>query len=87
MRQRYYARRGKSLDPETLLNETGTADMVVCKIASKSNKVVPENVSSKNGIVTYLYIMFYKTIMTAIYSQLLVQLYLFHKNYEALAFV
>jgi hypothetical protein len=51
MRQRYYARRGKTLDPETLLNETGTADMVVCKIASKSTKVVPENLSSKNGIV------------------------------------
>ncbi|XP_060581691.1 uncharacterized protein LOC132738243 [Ruditapes philippinarum] len=48
MRQRYYARRGKTLDPETLLNETGTADMVVCKIASKSNKVVPQNLSSKN---------------------------------------
>ncbi|XP_060576382.1 uncharacterized protein LOC132733723 [Ruditapes philippinarum] len=48
MRQRYYARRGKTLDPETLLNETGTADMVVCKIASKSTKVVPENLSSKN---------------------------------------
>ncbi|XP_060560315.1 uncharacterized protein LOC132720241 [Ruditapes philippinarum] len=48
MRQRYYARRGKTLDPETLLNETGTADMVVCKIASKSNKVDPQNLSSKN---------------------------------------
>ncbi|XP_060553849.1 uncharacterized protein LOC132714936 [Ruditapes philippinarum] len=48
MRQRYYARRGKTLDPDTLLNETGTADMVVCKIASKSTKVVPQNMSSKN---------------------------------------
>ncbi|XP_060553850.1 uncharacterized protein LOC132714937 [Ruditapes philippinarum] len=48
MRQRYYARKGKTLDPETLLNETGTADMVVCKIASKSTKVVPQNMSSKN---------------------------------------
>ncbi|XP_060564781.1 uncharacterized protein LOC132723990, partial [Ruditapes philippinarum] len=51
MRQRYYARRGKTLDPETLLNETGNADMVVCKIASKSNKVVPQNLSSKNDDV------------------------------------
>ncbi|XP_060572518.1 uncharacterized protein LOC132730574 [Ruditapes philippinarum] len=48
LRQRYYARRGKTLDPETLLNETGTADMVVGKIASKSNKVVPQKLSSKN---------------------------------------
>ncbi|XP_060577050.1 uncharacterized protein LOC132734341 [Ruditapes philippinarum] len=48
MRQRYYARRGKTLDPETLLNETGNADMVVSKIASKSNKVVPQKLPSKN---------------------------------------
>ncbi|XP_060581698.1 uncharacterized protein LOC132738248 isoform X1 [Ruditapes philippinarum] len=51
MRQRYYARRGKTLDPETLLNETGNADMVVCKIASKSNKVVHQNMSSVNDDV------------------------------------
>ncbi|XP_060551673.1 uncharacterized protein LOC132713203 [Ruditapes philippinarum] len=48
LRQTYYARRGKTLDPETLLNETGTADMVVVKTVSKSNKVVPENLTSKN---------------------------------------
>ncbi|XP_060606611.1 uncharacterized protein LOC132758923 [Ruditapes philippinarum] len=51
MRQRYYARRGKTLDPETLLNETGNADMVVCKIASKSNKVAPQWLSSLIGDV------------------------------------
>ncbi|XP_060592281.1 uncharacterized protein LOC132746993 [Ruditapes philippinarum] len=48
LRQRYYARRGKTLDPETLLNETGTADMVVGKIASKANKVVPQKLSFMN---------------------------------------
>ncbi|XP_060581694.1 uncharacterized protein LOC132738246 isoform X3 [Ruditapes philippinarum] len=51
LRQRYYARRGKTLDPVTLLNETGTADMVVGKIAGKANKVVPQNLSYKNDDV------------------------------------
>ncbi|XP_060605546.1 uncharacterized protein LOC132758042 [Ruditapes philippinarum] len=51
LRQRYYARRGKSLDPETLLNETGNAEMVVCKIANKSDKIVPQNLSSHNDDV------------------------------------
>jgi hypothetical protein len=60
LRQRYYARRGKTLDPETLLNETGTADMVVGKIASKSNKVVPKKLSSNNGKIILLYTIFSK---------------------------
>jgi hypothetical protein len=69
MRQRYYARRGKTLDPVTLLNETGTADMVVGKIAGKANKVVPQNLSYKNGIVVCVLIdkLFYKIILTAVY--------------------
>ncbi|XP_060551675.1 uncharacterized protein LOC132713204 isoform X2 [Ruditapes philippinarum] len=51
LRQRYYSRRGKTLDPETLLNETGTADMVVVKTVSKSNKVVPEMSSTTDDAV------------------------------------
>jgi hypothetical protein len=73
LRQRYYARRGKTLDPETLLNETGTADVVVVKTVSKSNKVVPENLSSKNGIDTRLHVMFSKRILTTMYLQISVQ--------------
>jgi hypothetical protein len=70
MRQRYYARRGKTLDPETLLNETGNADMVVCKIASKSNKVAPQWLSSLIGMVVYtlIYKLFYKRILTVVFS-------------------
>ena len=50
LRQRYYARRGKTLNPETVLNETGTADMVVEKIHHRSNKVVPQQPSPRTVV-------------------------------------
>ncbi|XP_053386495.1 uncharacterized protein LOC123537765 [Mercenaria mercenaria] len=42
-RQRFYARRGQTVDPTTVLNETGTSDMVISKTPYKSNKIVPLN--------------------------------------------
>ncbi|XP_053374799.1 uncharacterized protein LOC123533120 [Mercenaria mercenaria] len=42
LRRRFYARRGQTVDPSTIVNETGTRDMVITKTPYKKNKVLPE---------------------------------------------
>ncbi|XP_053395164.1 uncharacterized protein LOC123524132 [Mercenaria mercenaria] len=45
-RQRFYARRGQTVDPATVLNETGTRDIVITKTPYKTNKVLPLNLAT-----------------------------------------
>ncbi|XP_053384933.1 uncharacterized protein LOC123536999 [Mercenaria mercenaria] len=42
LRRRFYARRGQRVDPASVLNETGTKDMVLSKTPRKSNIVIPD---------------------------------------------
>ncbi|XP_045192255.2 uncharacterized protein LOC123548782 [Mercenaria mercenaria] len=42
LRRRFYARRGQTIDPSTIVNETGTKDMVISITPYRRNKVIPE---------------------------------------------
>ncbi|XP_045177360.2 uncharacterized protein LOC123537602 [Mercenaria mercenaria] len=42
LRRRFYARRGQRVDPASVLNETGTKDMVLSKTPRRSNIVIPD---------------------------------------------
>ncbi|XP_045172044.1 uncharacterized protein LOC123534065 isoform X2 [Mercenaria mercenaria] len=46
LRRRFYARRGQTIDPSTIVNETGTRDMVLSKTPYKTNKVLPESLAA-----------------------------------------
>ncbi|XP_045172042.2 uncharacterized protein LOC123534064 isoform X2 [Mercenaria mercenaria] len=46
LRRRFYARRGQTIDPSTIVNETGTKDMVLSKTPFKTNKVLPESLAA-----------------------------------------
>ncbi|XP_053407360.1 uncharacterized protein LOC123547974 isoform X2 [Mercenaria mercenaria] len=52
LRRRFYARRGQRIDPSTIVNETGTRDMVISKSPYKTNKVLPENLVAPKTTVT-----------------------------------
>ncbi|XP_053407361.1 uncharacterized protein LOC128559513 [Mercenaria mercenaria] len=52
LRRRFYARRGQRIDPSTIVNETGTRDMVISKSPNKTNKVLPENLAAPKTTVT-----------------------------------
>ncbi|XP_045173522.2 uncharacterized protein LOC123535058 [Mercenaria mercenaria] len=46
LRRRFYARRGQNIDLSTIVNETGTRDMVITKTPYKKNKVLPEDLAA-----------------------------------------
>ncbi|XP_053400644.1 uncharacterized protein LOC128557358 [Mercenaria mercenaria] len=45
LRRRFYARRGQTIDPSTIVNETGTRDMVITK-TYKTNIILPEGLAA-----------------------------------------
>ncbi|XP_053399801.1 uncharacterized protein LOC123559105 [Mercenaria mercenaria] len=45
LRRRFYAPRGQTIDPSTIVNETGTMDMVITK-TYKTNKILPESLAA-----------------------------------------
>ncbi|XP_053399807.1 uncharacterized protein LOC123557517 isoform X2 [Mercenaria mercenaria] len=49
LRRRFYARRGQTIDPSTIVNETGTRDMVITK-TYKTNKILPESLAAPGTI-------------------------------------
>ncbi|XP_053399800.1 uncharacterized protein LOC123557514 isoform X2 [Mercenaria mercenaria] len=50
LRRRFYARRGQTIDPSTIVNETGTRDMVITK-TYKTNKILPESLAAPGTLV------------------------------------